>query len=76
MPQADIDATRQLLQQPPAPGTNTLVITHFPNVAAQFPDEGRTLGEGDMLILDPAHGPLRVVGALAIGDWADRAITG
>ena len=62
-----------------SPTDHTLEVPHVSGiavVAAQFPDEGRTLGEGDMLILDPAHGALRVVGALAIDDWADPAITG
>ena len=67
---ADIDATRNLLSARPRQGTDTLVVTHFPNITSQFPEEGRSLREGDMLVLAPTHGGVRVVGAMAIGDWS------
>jgi len=66
----DGEALARLLATPPPPGHNTLVVTHFPNVASQFPDAAHGLGEGDMLIVLPKQGKVQVVGAMAIGDWA------
>jgi len=56
--------------QPPR-GTNTLIVTHFPNVAESFPDDAKGLEDGEALIYRPdGHGSATLVARLKIGDWA------
>src|SRR5262249_48596967 len=37
----------------PRPGTNTVLVTHLPNVQAAFPDEAKGLGDGEAVIFRP-----------------------
>ena len=60
----------------PAAGTNTLIVTHYPNIAAVFPQEAEGLAEGEALILRPDKGrSASVVARVKIDEWASLATT-
>ena len=55
--------------RPPA-GTNTLIVTHLPNITGAFGGEFADLAEGDALIVEPAtDGAARVLGPIRIDEW-------
>jgi phosphohistidine phosphatase SixA len=52
-------------------GTNTLLITHRPNVSGAFPDLNPGLDDGESAVFRPdGRGGATVVGRIRIGDWA------
>jgi phosphohistidine phosphatase SixA len=54
----------------PAAGTNTLVVTHYPNIAEAFPQEANGLAEGEALILHPDnHDGASLVARVKIDEW-------
>ena len=58
----------------PAAGTNTLTVTHYPNIAESFPQESDRLAEGEALILRPGKGDrASLVGRVKIDEWASLA---
>jgi phosphohistidine phosphatase SixA len=58
----------------PAPGTNTLIVTHAPNIASAFGDEASDLVDGETLIVRPEDGRARIVGRMPIEEWAVLAV--
>jgi phosphohistidine phosphatase SixA len=51
-------------------GTNTLVVTHFPNLTAAFPQQAAGVEDGEALIFGPdGKGGAKVVARVKIGDW-------
>jgi phosphohistidine phosphatase SixA len=53
----------------PAPGRNTFLITHFPNIRAAFPDNSN-VGDGEALVFKPdGSNEPRLVGRLPITVW-------
>lgn len=58
----------------PARGTNTLIVTQYPNIAEAFPREADGLGEGEVLILRPEGGDkASVVARVKIDEWTSLA---
>lgn len=58
----------------PAAKTNTVIVTHQPNIAAAFGDVAKGVGDGGALVFRPARGKLPLlVGKLAIEDWPKLA---
>ena len=54
----------------PAPGTDTLLVTHLPNIAEAFPADVAGLQDGAALIFRPdGHGGARLVARVAIQEW-------
>lgn len=51
----------------PKPGTNTLLVTHFPNIRAAFPQDVAGMGDGEMLVFKP--GQAEMVARIKIEDW-------
>jgi phosphohistidine phosphatase SixA len=52
-------------------GTNTILITHVPNVTAGFPGETPAAVEGEAFVFGPdGKGGARVVGRIKIEEWA------
>ena len=49
-------ALRTLAGTPPAPGTNTLVVTHKPNIVDAFGKDWFEVKEGEATIFKPAGG--------------------
>lgn len=58
----------------PPRGTNTIIVTHFPNVSEAFPDAAKGLEDGEALIFQPdSHGGAPLVARVKIDDWARLA---
>lgn len=51
-------------------GTNTLLVTHFPNLTRAFPQDARGVEDGEALIFGPdGKGGAKVVARVKIEDW-------
>ena len=51
-------------------GTNTLVVTHFPNLTRAFPQQATGVEDGEALIFGPdGKGGSKVVARVKIEDW-------
>jgi len=62
---------RGKVAQSPKAGTDTLIITHAPNISEAFPTEGTGLAEGEALIFRPdGQGGASLVARVKIQDWA------
>ena len=63
-----VEMMKQLIATEPAAGTNTVLITHFPNVKAGL---GVQIGFGDAAIVKPdGHGGAAVVASITAKEWA------
>lgn len=61
---------RQRCAEPPATGTNTLIVTHSPNITEAYPQDASQLREGEALIIHPdGKGSAPVVTRVQISDW-------
>jgi phosphohistidine phosphatase SixA len=61
---------RSRVAQAPKPGTNTFIITHYPNISEAFADDATDLAEGEALILRPdGRGGASLAGRVKIEDW-------
>jgi len=61
---------RGRVAQAPKAGSNTLIVTHAPNIRAAFPDESSDLAEGEALIFRPdGHDGASFIGHVRIEDW-------
>lgn len=59
----------------PAPGRNTIVVTHMPNIIAAFPDTAKGLKDGETLVFKPdGHGHTSFVARIAIEDWSNASL--
>jgi broad specificity phosphatase PhoE len=63
-------ALRALVATPPDPGTNTLVITHKPNILDAFGKDWFEIKEGEASIFKPEGTGYALVGRVQIGQWA------
>jgi phosphohistidine phosphatase SixA len=62
---------RARVSQPPAAGTNTILVTHLPNITRAFPDWQPAPGDGESVVLRPAaNGQAQVVARVRIEEWA------
>jgi phosphohistidine phosphatase SixA len=62
---------RQRVEQWPAK-TNTVIVTHFPNIAAAFPDYSEGLADGEALVLGPGgKDGVRLLKRVKIEEWAE-----
>ena len=68
------DALRQLLATPPKPGTNTVLITHRPNILDALGKDWFDVKEGETSIFSPDEGNFILVARLQMEDWP-RLIT-
>jgi phosphohistidine phosphatase SixA len=63
-----VEMMKQLVATAPAAGTNTVLITHFPNVKAML---GVQIGFGDAAIVKPdGRGGITVVARITAKEWA------
>jgi phosphohistidine phosphatase SixA len=61
---------RGKVAQSPKAGTDTLIITHAPNIKEAFPTEGSDLADGEALIFRPdGQGGASLVARVKIQDW-------
>ena len=63
------DRLRKLSAEAPLPGTDTVIVTHMPNILAAYPDAARGLGDGEALVLRPDHGNAVVIARIPIEEW-------
>ena len=58
----------------PAAGTNTIIVTHFPNITEAFPQSSDQLADGEALIFRPdGHGAAALVARVKIEQWPQLA---
>lgn len=62
-----------LANRQPRAGTNTVIVTQYPNIKAAFGDEAANMGDGEALVLRPANGAPRLVGRITIDQWPQLA---
>jgi len=61
---------RSQVAKAPKAGTDTILITHYPNIKDAFATDAENLGEGEALIFRPdGHGAASLVGRVKIEDW-------
>lgn len=62
---------RERASQAPTRGTNTIIVTHLPNITRAFPDWQPQVADGESVVLRPiGTGQAQVVGRITIEDWA------
>jgi phosphohistidine phosphatase SixA len=60
----------QTVSEPPRTGTDTVLITHFPNIRAAYPDYAQGLADGETLVFRPGGaGKAELVARVKIEDW-------
>jgi phosphohistidine phosphatase SixA len=63
-----VETMRQMIATMPEAGTNTILVTHFPNVKAAL---GVQIGFGDAAIIKPdGHGGAAIVARIQSKEWA------
>jgi phosphohistidine phosphatase SixA len=68
---------RNTASQSPVAGTNTVLITHAPNVMAAFDEQGQGMSDGEMLIVRPSGGGSHaIVGRIPIERWPELLAAG
>jgi phosphohistidine phosphatase SixA len=68
---------RSLVSRGPKLGTNTVIITHYPNITEAFADQATDLAEGEALIFRPdGRGGALLVGRVKIDDWPKLTAAG
>ena len=54
--------------------TNTLIVTHFPNINEAFTTDAARLGDGEALVFHPdGKGAAACVGRIKIEEWPKLA---
>ena len=67
-------AVRQLVDAPPKPGTNTVLVTHKTNIADAFGKDAGDVQEGEAFVYKAsASGPATFAGRIKIADWSAKA---
>jgi broad specificity phosphatase PhoE len=71
-PQVDDSRTkalRAMLGTTPQPGTNTVLITHAPNIVAALGSDWDQVKEGEASIFRPANGGYTLIARVQIDEW-------
>ena len=66
-------ALKTLASTPPAAGTNTVVITHKPNILDAFGRDWFEVKEGEASIFKPDGGSYKLVARVQMDDWSRLA---
>src|SRR6266436_5376909 len=66
---AQTEAFRKLLGTAPQPGTNTVLVTHKPNIVDALGKDWAEVKEGEASIFRPANGNYTLVARVQIDDW-------
>jgi len=62
-------AFRKLLAEAPKPGTDTVIITHKPNIVDALGEDWFDVKEGEASILRPEGGGYKLVGRVQMDEW-------
>lgn len=61
---------RAKVAESPSTGTNTVMVTHLPNLSEAFGKDAAGLGDGEALVFRPkGRGKVALVGRIRIDDW-------
>jgi broad specificity phosphatase PhoE len=63
------DAFRELVGTTPAPGTNTILITHKPNIVDALGKDWFDVREGEASIFRPENGSYKLVARVQMDEW-------
>lgn len=63
-------AFRTLLRTPPQPGTNTVLVTHTPNIIAALGSDWDQVKEGEASIFRPASGSYTLIARVQMDEWS------
>jgi len=63
------EALRRLLATPPKPGTNTVLVTHKPNIVDALGKDWFDVKEGEASIFRPDGGKFVLIARLQMADW-------
>lgn len=63
------EAFRKMLATAPKPGTDTILITHYPNIIAALGKDWFDVKEGEASIFRPENGSYKLVGRLQMDEW-------
>ena len=63
------EAFRKLLGTAPQPGTNTVLVTHTPNIVDALGKDWAEVKEGEASIFRPANGNYTLVARVQMDDW-------
>src|SRR6516162_2083204 len=64
-----IDAFRKLLGTAPTPGTNTILITHKPNIIDALGTDWFDVKEGEASLFRPGNGSYKLIARVQMEDW-------
>jgi len=64
------EAVRKMLGTAPQPGTNTVLITHTPNIVDALGKDWAEVKEGEASIFRPANGNYTLVARVQMDDWS------
>jgi hypothetical protein len=65
-----MQARRALVATTPDPGTNTLIVSHKPNILDAFGKDWFEIKEGEASICKPEGNGFSLVARVQIGQWA------
>ena len=68
-----IDALRRLLSTAPMPGTNTMLITHKPNIVDALGKDWFDVKEGEASIFRPENGSYKLIARVQMEEWSQIA---
>jgi hypothetical protein len=68
-----IDAFRMLLSTAPTPGTNTILITHKPNIVDALGKDWFDVKEGEASIFRPENGSYKFIARVQMEEWPHLA---
>jgi phosphohistidine phosphatase SixA len=69
-----IDAFRKLLGAAPKPGTNTILITHKPNIVDGLGKDWFDVKEGEASIFRPENGSYKLLARVQMDEWSHIAV--
>jgi phosphohistidine phosphatase SixA len=69
-------ALKALLATPPQAGTNTVIVTHKPNILDALGKDWFDVREGEASIFRPANGSYELIARVQMTDWPRLALAG
>ena len=63
-------ALKTMLSTAPRAGTDTLIVTHLPNIIAALGQDWANIAEGEAGIFRPTNGGFELVARVQMADWA------
>ncbi|MGH8261403.1 MAG: histidine phosphatase family protein [Steroidobacteraceae bacterium] len=74
---SQIEWLRHAVNHPPQPGSNSLIVTHTPNIVGAFGRGVSNIRAAEMLIFRPRpRAPADLVGRMTVGEWRALARRG